>query len=100
MITITVTPRGSGWDATADPDPAEVQSNDTIVWEVPHMTPPVTVRNFRLKSGPNADLFSSNTPPGGPNKITKRVKDQGFAPVYKYDIFVGEDRVADPDIQI
>ena len=103
-ITITVTEKNGQWIATASPDPATAYVGEGIDWLVPAMTPEVSVGDFKLKSQPNKEpLEGSSTTEEGLGKTKKikgKVKDRGFAPVYKYNIYVGSQLAADPDVQI
>jgi len=104
VITITVTQVNGQWVATANPDPARAYAGDTIEWVVPAAPPGVTVDVITLKSQPNdvplAGSLTTGKRSSTTKKITGKVKDHGFAPVYKYNIYVDGQLVADPDVQI
>jgi hypothetical protein len=100
LITITVTQQGNTWVVAVDPDPAEVYSDETIVWDVIAPTGvSVEVKNFSLRTFSAPAPFLSGPTPSG-HKIKGKLKKGCFAPVYKYEIWIDNTWYIDPDIQI
>jgi hypothetical protein len=102
VITITVTRVGGHWVATASPDPASAFAGQTIEWDVDGKPEELelTVGELTLKSQVNNAAIEGPFEKPSSTKIRGKVKAHGFAPTYKYDIFVGNQLAADPDIQI
>lgn len=104
VITLTVEQDGSSWTVATDPESAEVNAGDKIVWEV--IAPAgvtVDVTKFRRTSTAPLTILSTGLTKSG-QKIRGRLPATGFAPVYKYEVWItdanGNEFSVDPDIQV
>lgn len=104
QIKITVEPYGSSWAVTTNPYFLQACVRDHIEWDI--TAPPgvsVDVNNFHVTSTPPSKVFTG-APTKSNNKIKATLKDSGFAPIYKYEVWItdsnGEQWYVDPEVQI